>query len=112
MDILASNPPALANSGADPFTYRQPYAISSIEVRAYSASSPGGSRAVRHLRTNRAFGGMPMISMNSAQAPALAVPRTHDMISTGCASSTPIRPGYRRVWPLFLQPARPFEPQP
>ena len=33
MDILASNPPALANSGADPFTNPQPYAIASIEVR-------------------------------------------------------------------------------
>ena len=33
MDILASNPPALANSGADPFTNPQPYAISSIEAR-------------------------------------------------------------------------------
>jgi len=32
MGILASNPPAVANSGADPFTYPQPYAISSIEV--------------------------------------------------------------------------------
>ncbi len=32
MGILASNPPAVANYGADPFTYPQPYAISSIEV--------------------------------------------------------------------------------
>ena len=32
MDILASNPPAVANSVASPFTYPRPYAISSIEV--------------------------------------------------------------------------------
>ena len=32
MDILASNPPAVANSVAGPFTYPRPYAISSIEV--------------------------------------------------------------------------------
>jgi hypothetical protein len=32
MEIFASNPPTVANSGTDPFTYPQPYAISSIEV--------------------------------------------------------------------------------
>ena len=32
MNILACNPPAVANSVAGPFTYPQPYPISSIEV--------------------------------------------------------------------------------
>jgi hypothetical protein len=51
MAILASNRLAIANSGTDPFTNPQPYAIASIEARgrAYSTSSPGGSRAVRRM---------------------------------------------------------------